>query len=99
MTNSARNVARKLVEKKKNAAGVELLRPKKYVLNVEKGLFLKSVQNAVRKLFLTFVNIVGHDATTGVDMTEKPLPSQTVDMVGFAKLLSSIKTKLGIEES
>ena len=47
----------------------------------------------------TFVRIVGHEATTGVDMTEKPLSSHTNDMVGFAKLLSSIKKKLGIEDS
>ena len=46
----------------------------------------------------TFVKIVGHEATTGVDMTEKPLSSQTNEMVGFAKLLSSIKKNLGIEE-
>ena len=46
----------------------------------------------------TFVNIVGHEATTGVDMTEKTLSSQTNEMVGFAKLLVSIKKKLGIEE-
>lgn len=46
----------------------------------------------------TFVKIVGHEATTGVDMTEKPMSSQTSETVGFTKLLSSIKKKLGIEE-
>ncbi len=46
----------------------------------------------------TFVKIVGHEVTTGVDMTEKPLSSQTNEMVSFAKLLSSIKKKLGVEE-
>lgn len=46
----------------------------------------------------TFVKIVGHEATTGVDMMEKTLPSQTNETVGFSKLLSSIKKKLEIEE-
>jgi hypothetical protein len=46
----------------------------------------------------TFVKIVGHEATTGIDMTEKPMSSQPNEMAGFAKLLSSIKKRLGIEE-
>ena len=47
----------------------------------------------------TFVKIVGHEATTGDDMTDKPLPSLTNETVGFPKLLSSIKKEFGIEES
>lgn len=46
-----------------------------------------------------FVKMVGHDATTGVDMTQTPLISQSPEKVGYAKLLSSIKKHLGIEDA
>ncbi len=52
-----------------------------------------------RSLHQTFIELVGHAATTGIDMTEKPLSAQTSEMVGYAKLLSSIKKHLGLEES
>lgn len=46
----------------------------------------------------TFVSIVGHTGTTGIDMAAKNLPAQTSEMVGFPKLLNSIKKHLGLEE-
>lgn len=46
----------------------------------------------------TFVSIVGHTGTTGIDMAAKTLPAQTSEMVGFPKLLNSIKKHLGLEE-
>ena len=45
----------------------------------------------------TFVELVGHEGTKGIDMTEKPLSAQTSEMVGYTKLLSSIKKHLELE--
>ncbi len=45
-----------------------------------------------------FEQIVGYEATTGVDMMAKPDTSLTEEEIGYAKLLKSLYKELGIEE-
>lgn len=52
-----------------------------------------------RPVHQTFVNIIGHEAMTGVDMTAVPLIAQSPEKVGYAKLLADIKNHLGLTEA
>lgn len=45
-----------------------------------------------------FEQIIGYEATTGVDMMTKPDTSLSEERVGYAKLIKSIYKELGIEE-